>query len=140
MLNDAMIAFKEPPAGDHQRPRRDDRLMVALYTEIEKNTSLFHQVINTCTFTPADGVVKSSTFPAPACSSSGHRALRARRLPGARAPRQRGVWPEKAPKDFGPLGGAEMTNGRGAMVGLVALGREVHQRRPRRVEEEAGKP
>ena len=66
MLNDAMIAFKEPRAVEIINGRvAMIGWMVALYTEIEKNTSLFHQVINTRTFTLADGVVKSSTFPAP---------------------------------------------------------------------------
>merc|ERR1719199_1038402 len=47
MFTDAMVAFKEP-----------------LSNEIINDQSLFRQVINTRTFTLADGVVKSSTFPA----------------------------------------------------------------------------
>jgi len=37
--------------------------MVALNEEIVSDHSLFRQVVNTRTFTLADGVVKSSTFP-----------------------------------------------------------------------------
>ena len=66
MLNDAMIAFKEPRAVEMINGRAAMiGWMVALYVEFTKNQSLFHQVINTRTFTLADGVVKSSTFPAP---------------------------------------------------------------------------
>merc|ERR1712100_961555 len=88
--------------------------MVALYTEIEKNTSLFHQVINTRTFTLADGVVKSSTFPAPGMFLIPVTVLFV--LAASLAPVLRGN------EESGPFKAeSEMTNGRGAMVGLVAL-------------------
>ena len=124
MLNDAMIAFKEPRAVEIINGRvAMIGWMVALYTEIEKNTSLFHQVINTRTFTLADGVVKSSTFPAPGMfliPVTVLFVLAASLAPVLRGNEESGL--EKAPKDFGPFKAeSEMTNGRGAMVGLVAL-------------------
>ena len=124
MLNDAMIAFKEPRAVEMINGRAAMiGWMVALYVEFTKNQSLFHQVINTRTFTLADGVVKSSTFPAPGMfliPVTVLAVLAASLAPVLRGNEESGL--EKAPKDFGPFRAeAEMTNGRGAMVGLVAL-------------------
>ena len=124
MLNDAMIAFKEPRAVEMINGRAAMiGWMVALYVEFTKNQSLFHQVINTRTFTLADGVVKSSTFPAPGMfliPVTVMAVLAASLAPVLRGNEESGL--EKAPKDFGPFRAeAEMTNGRGAMVGLVAL-------------------
>ena len=124
MLTDAMIAFKEPRAVEMINGRAAMiGWMVALYVEFTKNQSLFHQVINTRTFTLADGVVKSSTFPAPGMfliPVTVMAVLAASLAPVLRGNEESGL--EKAPKDFGPFRAeAEMTNGRGAMVGLVAL-------------------
>jgi hypothetical protein len=124
MFTDAMVAFKEPRAIEIINGRAAMiGWMVALSNEITNDQSLFRQVINTRTFTLADGVVKSSTFPAtgaflvPVVVLA---TLAASLAPVLRGNEESGL--EKAPKDFFMFKAeSEMTNGRGAMIGLVAL-------------------
>jgi hypothetical protein len=124
MLNDAMVAFKDARAVEIINGRAAMiGWMLALQGEFAHDQSLFRQVVNTRTFTLADGVVKSSTFPAvgafmiPAVVLL---TLAASLAPVLRGNEESGL--EKAPKDFGPFKAeSEMTNGRGAMIGLVAL-------------------
>ena len=94
--------------------------MLALQGEFAHDQSLFRQVVNTRTLALADGVVKSSTFPAvgafmiPAVVLSPSSLL----APSSAATRR------AAPKalGFGPFKAeSEMTNGRGAMIGLAVL-------------------
>ena len=124
MLNDAMIAFKEPRSVEIINGRVAMLgWMAALYAEISNDQSLTRQVINTRTFTLADGVVKTSTMPAAGMfliPVTVLFVLAASLAPVLRGNEESGL--EKAPKDFGPFKAeSEMTNGRGAMVGLVAL-------------------
>lgn len=124
MLNDAMIAFKEPRAVEIINGRvAMIGWMAALSAEISNDQSLTRQVLNTRTFTLADGVVKTSTMPAEGMfliPVTVLAVLAASLAPVLRGNEESGL--EKAPKDFGPFRAeAEMTNGRGAMVGLVAL-------------------
>ena len=123
MLNNAMVAFKEPRAIEIINGR------VAMIGRISRSRvssndqGLFRQVINTRTFTLADGIVKSSTFPAPGMfliPVTVLAVLAASLAPVLRGNEESGL--EKAPKDFSIFRAeSEMTNGRGAMVGLVAL-------------------
>merc|ERR1719199_1752169 len=101
------------PLGDDMSMFTD--AMVALSNEITNDQSLFRQVINTRTFTLADGVVKSSTFPAtgaflvPVVVLA---TLAASLAPVLRGNEEFGL--EKAPKDFFMFKAeSEMTNGRG---------------------------
>ena len=124
MLNDALVAFKEPRAVEIINGRAAMiGWMVALQNEFVHDQSLFHQVINTRTFTLADGVVKSSTFPAPGMFLIPVvvlATLAASLAPTLRGNEESGL--EKAPKDFAMFKAeSEMTNGRGAMLGLAAL-------------------
>ena len=125
MLNDAMIAFKEPRAVEIINGRAAMiGWMVALSAEISNDQSLTRQVLNTRTFTLADGVVKTSTMPAEGMfliPVTVLAVLAASLAPVLRGNEESGL--EKAPKDFGPFRAeSEMINGRGAMIGLVALG------------------
>lgn len=124
MLNDAMVAFKEPRAIEIINGRvAMIGWMAALWGEFSHDQSLFRQVINTRTFTLADGVVKSSTFPAPGMfliPVTVLAVLAASLAPTLRGNEESGL--EKAPKDFFMFKAeSEMTNGRGAMIGLAAL-------------------
>jgi hypothetical protein len=124
MLTSAMVAFKEPRATEIINGRvAMIGWMLALQGEFTSDQSLFRQVINTRTFTLADGVVKSSTFPAPGMfliPVTVLLVLAASLAPVLRGNEESGL--EKAPKDFFMFRAeSEMTNGRGAMIGLVAL-------------------
>ena len=121
MLNNAMVAFKEPRAIEIINGRvAMIGWMLALQGEFANDQGLFRQVINTRTFTLADGIVKSSTFPAPGMFLIPVTVLAASLAPVLRGNEESGL--EKAPKDFSIFRAeSEMTNGRGAMVGLVAL-------------------
>jgi hypothetical protein len=124
MLNNAMVAFKEPRAIEIINGRvAMIGWMLALQGEFANDQGLFRQVINTRTFTLADGVVKSSTFPAPGMfliPVTVLAVLAASLAPVLRGNEESGL--EKAPKDFSIFRAeSEMTNGRGAMIGLVAL-------------------
>lgn len=124
MLNSAMAAFKDGRSIEMINGRvAMIGWMAALYGEFDKDQSLFRQVINTRTFTLADGVVKSSTFPAPGMfliPVTVIFVLAASLAPTLRGNEESGL--EKAPKDFFMFKAeSEMTNGRGAMIGLAAL-------------------
>ena len=124
MINNAMVAFKEPRAIEIINGRvAMIGWMLALQGEFANDQGLFRQVINTRTFTLADGIVKSSTFPAPGMfliPVTVLAVLAASLAPVLRGNEESGL--EKAPKDFSIFRAeSEMTNGRGAMVGLVAL-------------------
>jgi len=124
MINNAMVAFKEPRAIEIINGRvAMIGWMLALQGEFANDQGLFRQVINTRTFTLADGVVKSSTFPATGAfliPVTVLAVLAASLAPTLRGNEESGL--EKAPKDFSIFRAeSEMTNGRGAMVGLVAL-------------------
>ena len=124
MLNNAMVAFKEPRAVEIINGRAAMiGWMLALQNEFSHDQSLFRQVVNTRTFTLADGVVKSSTFPAVGAfliPATVLLVLAASLAPVLRGNEESGL--EKAPKDFFMFRAeSEMTNGRGAMIGLVAL-------------------
>ena len=124
MINNAMVAFKEPRAIEIINGRvAMIGWMLALQGEFANDQGLFRQVINTRTFTLADGIVKSSTFPAPGMfliPVTVLAVLAASLAPVLRGNEESGL--EKAPKDFSVFRAeSEMTNGRGAMVGLVAL-------------------
>ena len=124
MLNNAMVAFKEPRAIEIINGRvAMIGWMLALQGEFANDQGLFRQVVNTRTFTLADGVVKSSTFPATGAfliPVTVLAVLAASLAPTLRGNDESGL--EKAPKDFSVFRAeSEMTNGRGAMVGLVAL-------------------
>ena len=97
--------------------------MAALYTEITQNKSLWGQVFSTRTFTLADGVSDTVTYPgaglflAPFCAVV---ILAASLAPVLKKSSPDGVTaPGNTLGPFRPE--AELTNGRGAMVGLVAL-------------------
>ena len=124
MINNAMVAFKEPRAIEIINGRvAMIGWMLALQGEFANDQGLFRQVINTRTFTLADGVVKSSTFPATGAfliPVTVLAVLAASLAPTLRGNEESGL--EKAPKDFSIFRAeSEMTNGRGAMIGLVAL-------------------
>ena len=124
MINNAMVAFKEPRAIEIINGRvAMIGWMLALQGEFANDQGLFRQVINTRTFTLADGVVKSSTFPATGAfliPVTVLAVLAASLAPTLRGNDESGL--EKAPKDFSVFRAeSEMTNGRGAMIGLVAL-------------------
>ena len=124
MLSAAMVAFKEPRAVEIINGRAAMiGFMAALSSELFDDRSLTRQVINTRTFTLADGVVKSSTFPAVGAfliPATVLFVLAASLAPVLRGNEESGL--EKAPKDFFMFKAeSEMTNGRGAMIGLVAL-------------------
>tara|TARA_Y100000356_G_C11231730_1_gene275364 strand:- start:592 stop:1191 length:600 start_codon:yes stop_codon:yes gene_type:complete len=90
---------------------------VALYYELSKQESLWNQVFNTRTFTLSDGVTDTVTYP-----SGGFfiiPLLSILILSASLAPKVNGGDDNK---EFGPFTKrAELINGRGAMVGLLAL-------------------
>ena len=129
MLNDAMIAFKEPRAVEIINGRvAMIGWMAALYAEISNDQSLTERVINTRTFTLADGVV---ILP---CPPRRHvpipvTVLAVLAAPGVlRGNEESGL--EKAPKDFGLQGGVgdDQRPRRHGQPGASPR-REVHPRR-----------
>jgi hypothetical protein len=123
-LTNALVAFKEPRAIETINGRAAMiGWMLALNAEFTNNQSLFRQVINTRSFTLADGVEKSSTFPAGGAfliPVTVLFVLAASLAPILRGNDESGL--EKAPKDFFMFkASSEMTNGRGAMIGLASL-------------------
>ena len=124
MLDSVMLAFKDSRAVETINGRA---AMIgwtaALYVELTSNTSFMHQLFNERTFTLADGVTRTSTYPAagfflvPACVLL---TLASSLAPALKKSSPNGL--DEAPEAFGPFRPeAEMTNGRGAMIGLVAL-------------------
>jgi hypothetical protein len=124
LLDDAMKVFSNATAIEMINGRvAQIGWMAALYTEITQNKSLWGQVFSTRTFTLADGVSDTVTYPgaglflAPFC---GIFILAASLAPVLKKSSPDGVTaPGNALGPFKPE--AELTNGRGAMVGLVAL-------------------
>lgn len=124
LLNSAMGAFKDARSVEVINGRTAMiGWMAALYYEFSTNTSLWHQVFNTRTFTLADGVTKTSTYPAVGLflvPVTVLVVLGASLAPSLKGEEVNGL--DKEPKDFAMFRAeAEMTNGRGAMVGLLAL-------------------
>ena len=124
MLNDAMIAFKEPRAVEIINGRVAMLgWMAALYAEISNDQSLTRQVINTRTFTLADGVVKTAAGPAAGVFLVPLVVLvvlAASLAPQLRNAKENGL--EEVPEDFFVFkADSEMANGRAAMVGLASL-------------------
>ena len=124
MLDSVMLAFKDSRAVETINGRA---AMIgwtaALYVELTSNTSFMHQLFNERTFTLADGITRTSTYPAagfflvPACVIL---TLASSLAPALKKSSPNGL--DEAPEAFGPFRAeAEMTNGRGAMIGLVAL-------------------
>lgn len=124
MLDSVMLAFKDSRAVETINGRA---AMIgwtaALYVELTSNTSFMHQLFNERTFTLADGVTRTSTYPAagfflvPACVLL---TLASSLAPALKKSSPNGL--DETPEAFGPFRPeAEMTNGRGAMIGLVAL-------------------
>jgi hypothetical protein len=124
LLDDAMKVFTNPTAIEMINGRvAQIGWMAALYTEITQNKSLWGQVFSTRTFTLADGVSDTVTYPgaglflAPFCAVV---ILAASLAPVLKKSSPDGVTaPGNTLGPFRPE--AELTNGRGAMVGLVAL-------------------
>merc|ERR1712216_334710 len=124
LLDDAMKVFTNPTAIEMINGRvAQIGWMAALYTEITQNKSLWGQVFSTRTFTLADGVSDTVTYPgaglflAPFCAVV---ILAASLAPVLKKSIPDGVTaPGNTLGPFRPE--AELTNGRGAMVGLVAL-------------------
>ena len=124
LLESAMVAFKDSRAVEIINGRAAMiGWMIALGAEINNNTSIGHQVFNERTFTLADGVVRTSTYP-----GSGFFliiptvliALAASLAPALKKSSPNGL--NEKPEAFGPFNpDAEMINGRASMVGLVAL-------------------
>ena len=124
MLSAAMVAFKEPRAVEIINGRvAMIGWMAALVGEFANDQSLTRQVLNTRTFTLADGVVKTSTMPAEGMFLIPVTVLlviAASLAPQLRNAPENGL--EEVPKDFAMFKAeSEMINGRGAMVGLAAL-------------------
>ena len=90
---------------------------LAVYYELTKQESLWNQVFNTRTFTLSDGVTDTVTYP-----SGGFfiiPLLSILILSASLAPKVNGGDDEQ---EYGPFTKrAELINGRGAMVGLLAL-------------------
>lgn len=125
LLDSVMVAFKDSRAVEMINGRAAMiGWMLALNAELANNhVSLAHQIFNTRTFTLADGVVRTSTYPA-----SGFflvpvvviLALAASLAPALKKSSPNGLSEE--PEAFGPFNPkAELTNGRASMVGLVSL-------------------
>ena len=125
MLNDAMIAFKEPRAVEIINGRvAMIGWMLALGAELFDDQSLARQVVNTRTFVLADGVERVTQSPAEGMFLVPLVVLLV--VAASIAPQVRGEEGkgglETEPEAFGPFKAeSEMTNGRGAMVGLAAL-------------------
>ena len=124
LLERAMVAFTDSRAVEVINGRAAMvGWMLALSAEIDRHTSLWGQLFNTRTFTLADGVSRTSTYP-----GSGFflvplvvvAALGASLAPTLKKSSPNGL--DETPEAFGPFKPeAELTNGRGAMVGLVSL-------------------
>ena len=124
MLSAAMVAFKEPRAVEIINGRvAMIGWMAALFAEFTHDQSLMRQVLNTRTFTLADGVVKTSTMPAEGMFLIPVTVLlviAASLAPQLNNADENGL--EKEPNDFFFFKAqSEMVNGRGAMIGLTAL-------------------
>ena len=124
MLNAAMVAFKEPRAVEIINGRAAMiGWMAALFAEFSSGQSLTRQVLNTRTFTLADGVVKTSTMPAEGMFLIPVTVLlviAASLAPQLRNANENGL--NEEPKDFAMFkASSELINGRGAMIGLAAL-------------------
>ena len=101
MLNNAMVAFKERAIEIIGGRVAMIGWMLALQGEFANDQGLFRRVINTRTFTLADGIVKSSTFPAPGMfliPVTVLAVLAASLAPVLSDSEESGL--EKAPKDF----------------------------------------
>merc|ERR1711990_901607 len=111
LLDDAVKVFSDATAVEMINGRvAQIGWMAALYTEITQNKSLWGQVFSTRTFTLADGVSDTVTYPGAGLSLAP--VLKKSSPDGVTAPGN----------TLGPFRPeAELTNGRGAMVGLVAL-------------------
>ena len=133
-LSAAMVAFKEPRAVEIINGRAAMiGFMAALSSELFDDRSLTRQVINTRTFTLADGLVKTAAGPAAGvflASLVVLVVLIASLAPQLRNAKENGL--EEVPEDFFLFKAeSEMVNGRAAMVGLVVVprGEGVHARR-----------
>merc|ERR1712216_727668 len=111
LLDDAVKVFSDATAIEMINGRvAQIGWMAALYNEITQNKSLWSQVFSTRTFTLADGVSDTVTYPGAGLFLAP--VLKKASPDGVTAP-------GNALGPFKPE--AELTNGRGAMVGLVAL-------------------
>jgi len=124
LLDDAVKVFSDATAVEMINGRvAQIGWMAALYTEITQNKSLWSQVFSTRTFTLADGVSDTVTYPGAGLFLApfvGLVVLAASLAPVLKKASPDGVTaPGNALGPFKPE--AELTNGRGAMVGLVAL-------------------
>jgi hypothetical protein len=125
MLNAAMVAFKTPRAVEIINGRvAMIGWMLALGAELFDDQSLARQVVNTRTFVLADGVERVTQSPAEGMFLVPLVVLLV--VAASIAPQVRGEEGkgglETEPEAFGPFKAeSEMTNGRGAMIGLVAL-------------------
>jgi len=124
LIDAAMVAFKDSRAVEIINGRvAMTAWMMALAAEFSSNTSVMGQVFHSRTFTLADGVTRTSTYPGagffliPVVVLA---VLAASLAPALKKSSPNGL--NEKPNTFGPFNPeAEMTNGRGAMVGLVAL-------------------
>ena len=124
LLDDAVKVFSDATAVEMINGRvAQIGWMAALYNEITQNKSLWNQVFSTRTFTLADGVSDTVTYPGAGLFLApfvGLVVLAASLAPVLKKASPDGVTaPGNALGPFKPE--AELTNGRGAMVGLVAL-------------------
>ena len=124
LLDDAVKVFSDATAIQMINGRvAQIGWMAALYNEITQNKSLWSQVFSTRTFTLADGVSDTVTYPGAGLFLApfvGLVVLAASLAPVLKKASPDGVTaPGNALGPFKPE--AELTNGRGAMVGLVAL-------------------
>lgn len=124
MFSAAMVAFKEPRAVEIINGRvAMIGWMAALVAEFADNHSLTRQVLNTRTFTLADGMVRTSTMPAEGMFLIPVTVLvviAASLAPQLNNAEKNGL--DEVPDDFAMFkASSEMINGRGAMIGLVSL-------------------
>lgn len=124
LLERAMVAFKDSRAVEIINGRAAMiGWMLALSAELNRSQSLWGQLFNTRTFTLADGVSRTSTYPAAGFFLVPLVVLVA--LGASLAPTLKKSSPnglDETPEAFGPFKPeAELTNGRGAMVGLASL-------------------
>lgn len=124
LLERAMVAFTDSRAVEIINGRAAMiGWMLALSAELNRSQSLWGQLFNTRTFTLADGVSRTSTYPAAGFFLVPLVVLVA--LGASLAPTLKKSSPNglnETPEAFGPFKPeAELTNGRGAMVGLSSL-------------------
>ena len=124
LLDDALSVFKSATAIEMINGRvAQIGWMAALYNEITTGKSLWGQVFSTRTFTFADGVSDTVTYPGAGLFLAPFVAvviLGASLAPVLKKSKPDGVTaPGETFAMFNPA--AELTNGRGAMVGLAAL-------------------